>query len=111
MRGGAFFSTNYLPRFCRGSIYPLPHDNHLKQSLPSHLLSLSPFKCPSSHLQAPHIYNGFPPIKSLHLLTSLGMTPFSLNGNFTLIHLANSTAVFGSINSGTPKSTALRLIT
>lgn len=56
------------------------------------------------------IYKGFPPIKSLHLLTSLGMTPSGL-GNFSLIHWAKSTAVLGSMNKGKPKSTVFLLIT
>jgi hypothetical protein len=51
---------------------------------------------------------GFPPINSLHGLASLGM-PSGL-GSFRAMHSLNSMAVFASIMSGTPKSTAFRLI-
>lgn len=37
-------------------------------------------------------YKGFPPINSLHLLTSAGIPSFF--GNFSLIHCANNTAVY-----------------
>lgn len=43
-------------------------------------------------------YKGLPPMKSLHLLTSLGMP--SVFGNFSLMHWAKSTAVLGSMNNG-----------
>jgi len=55
------------------------------------------------------LYNGRPPTKSLHDLTSLGIPSFL--GSFSLMHCAKRTAVLGSMNSGTPKSTAFLLIT
>lgn len=63
-------------------------------------------------------YTGFPPINSLHLLTSAGTTTFSgmtSNGNLLAMlafkHCANKRDVFGSLNNGRPKSIAFLLIT
>ena len=84
---------------------------------------------------SPH--SGFPPMKSLHLLTSGGMTPSFLAGIFSFMHCAKSRAVYersrasasdrllseqvvekdmgrhtlGSMKSMTPKSTAFLRIT
>jgi hypothetical protein len=42
------------------------------------------------------IYNGRPPTKSLHDLTSLGMPSFL--GSFSLMHCAKSTAVYEKVS-------------
>lgn len=46
---------------------------------------------PVPSIPYPTLYKGFPPMNSLHLLTSLG-TPSGL-GSFSLMHCAKSTAV------------------
>jgi hypothetical protein len=82
-----------------GLCHPNPnaiYKNPLRHAISISLHRFHSMTTPSSASNVPHVYNGRPPMKSLHGLTSLGIP--SLLGSFSLMHWAKSTAVCHQIS-------------